>query len=76
MKKSNPRQEGVREANRSVSRPEDPDTQRLRRKAKLLRADMLPEASGALMQADDKEDSTTKTALKRATGKRERRASD
>jgi hypothetical protein len=72
MPKESPKQEDIREANRSVSRPEDPDTQRLRRKARLLRADMLPEAAAASMQAEDREeDSETEAALKRASEERE-----
>jgi hypothetical protein len=52
------------------SRPEDPDTQRLKRSKRLLRNDMLPD--GAATQAEDERDSETEAALKRAMDDRER----
>jgi hypothetical protein len=55
------------------SRPEDPATQRLQRKARLLRADMLPAGAALVTQAEDgREDSETEDALRRATDERER----
>jgi hypothetical protein len=58
------------------SRPEDPATQRLQRKARLLRGDMLPAGAALVTQAEDgREDSETETALQRATGKEERESS-
>jgi hypothetical protein len=67
MKKSSPKRESVRKANRGVSRPEDPDTQRQRRAARLLRADQLPMGGPMLTRDDDLgEDSETEMALRRA----------
>lgn len=55
------------------SRPEDPATQRLQRKARLLRGDMLPAGAALVTQAEDgREDSETEAALRRATDERER----
>ena len=55
------------------SRPEDPDTQRLKRSKRLLRNDRLPDGAALVVQAGDEEqDSETKAALKRATGDRDR----
>lgn len=55
------------------SRPEDPATQRLQRKARLLRGDMLPAGAALVTQVEDgREDSETETALRRATDERER----
>jgi len=59
-----------------ASRPEDPATQRLQRKARLLRGDMLPAGAALVTQAEDgREDSETESALRRATDKRERESS-
>jgi hypothetical protein len=53
------------------SRPEDPDTQRLKRSKRLLRNDMLPDGAALVVQAGaEEQDSETKAALKRATGDR------
>jgi hypothetical protein len=58
------------------SRPEDPATQRLQRKARLLRGDMLPAGAALVTQTEDgREDSETETALRRATDTRERESS-
>jgi hypothetical protein len=66
-----PGRKEIEETNRRVSRPEDPDTQRLRRNARLLRAVMLPEAAGVMVEAQDLvEDSETEAALRRATAER------
>jgi hypothetical protein len=56
----------------SPSRPEDPDTQRLKRSKRLLRNDMLPDGAAVVIQAEDERDSETAAALKRATEDRER----
>jgi hypothetical protein len=53
------------------SRPEDPDTQRLKRSKRLLRADMLPDGTAMVIQTEDDQDSETEAALKRATNDRE-----
>jgi hypothetical protein len=53
------------------SRPEDPDTQRLRRTARLRRASALPEAAAIVAEAE-REDSETEAALRRANDVRER----
>ena len=53
------------------SRPEDPDTQRLKRTKRLLRADMLPEGAALVTQAEPEQDSETEAALKRATDDRQ-----
>ncbi|MGH6734844.1 MAG: hypothetical protein ACRECX_02020 [Methyloceanibacter sp.] len=79
MTKRNPKRsgkrEGLAEANEAVSRPEDPDTHRQRRAARLLRADMLPMGAAMITQDDElAEDSETKAALKRATDSRDRRS--
>lgn len=67
-KRKTPKTEGVREANKAVSRPEDPATQRRHRTARLLRADQLPRGAAMVTEADDlAEDSETKAVLKRAT---------
>lgn len=59
------------------SRPEDPDTQRLRRTARLLRADTLPAVAAMVTQAEDeREDSETEAALRQATDARQRNKSD
>lgn len=53
------------------SRPEDPDTQRLKRTKRLLRNDMLPDGAAMVVQAGEGErDSETEAALKRATRER------
>jgi hypothetical protein len=58
------------------SRPEDPATQRLQRKARLLRSDMLPAGAALVTQAEDgREDSETEAALRRATDKDRRESS-
>jgi hypothetical protein len=49
------------------SRPEDPDTQRLKRTKRLLRTDILPEGAAMVTQAEPEQDSETEAALKRAT---------
>jgi hypothetical protein len=49
------------------SRPEDPDTHRLKRTKRLLRQDMLPDGAAMVTQAEDERDSETEAALKRAT---------
>lgn len=55
------------------SRPEDPDTQRLKRSKRLLRNDTLPEGAALVTQAGEEErDGETEAALKRATEDRER----
>jgi hypothetical protein len=55
------------------SRPEDPDTQRLKRAKRLLRNDMLPDGAAMVTQAGEEErDSETEAALKRAVDDRER----
>lgn len=54
------------------SRPEDPDTQRLKRSKRLLRTDMLPDGTAMVIQGEDQRDSETEAALKRATEDRER----
>jgi hypothetical protein len=56
---------------RELSRPEDPDTQRLRSTARLRRASALPEAARIVAEAEH-EDSETAAALRRATDARER----
>jgi hypothetical protein len=67
MSKASPKRESVRKANRAVSRPEDPDTQRQRRAARRLRADQLPMGGPMLTRDHDLgEDSETESALKRA----------
>ena len=53
------------------SRPEDPNTQRLKRSKRLLRSDMLPDGAATVTQAEDERDSETEAALKRATDDRE-----
>jgi len=59
------------------SRPEDPDTQRLKRGARLLRGDMLPAVAALVVQDEDRrDDSETEANLRRATDGRERNASD
>jgi hypothetical protein len=59
------------ERDRGASRPEDPDTQRLRRNARLRRTSALPEAA-AIVAETEREDSETEAALRRATDARER----
>lgn len=55
------------------SRPEDPDTQRGKRRRRLLRNDLLPEGAALAIEADDaRDDSETEAALKRATKDRDR----
>lgn len=55
------------------SRPEDSDTQRLKRAKRLLRNDMLPDGAAMVTQADEAErDGETEAALKRAVDDRER----
>jgi hypothetical protein len=59
------------------SRPEDPDTQRLKRGARLLRGDMLPAVAALVVQEEDRQDdSETEASLRKATDGRERNASD
>jgi hypothetical protein len=53
------------------SRPEDPNTQRLKRSKRLLRSDMLPDGAATVTQAEDERDSETEAVLKRATDDRE-----
>jgi hypothetical protein len=55
-----------------LSRPEDHDTQRLKRGKRLLRNDMLPDGAAMITQAEDERDGETEAALKRATDDRER----
>jgi hypothetical protein len=55
---------------REASRPEDPDTQRLRRTERLRRVSALPEAA-AIVAETEREDSETEAALRRATDARE-----
>jgi len=65
------------EDRRRPSRPEDPDTQRLKRGARLLRGDMLPAVAALVVQDEDRrDDSETEANLRRATDGRERNASD
>lgn len=59
------------------SRPEDPDTQRLNRAARLLRVDTLPAVAAMVAQADDRrDDSETEAALRRAAKAGDRKKSD
>jgi hypothetical protein len=69
MTKQESKREAAKKTNKAISRPEDPDTQRLRRKARLLRVNQLPEAAAAAMQAEEHgtDDSETQAALRRAT---------
>jgi hypothetical protein len=59
----------VTKANKAISRPEDSDTHRVRRKARLLKVHQLPEAAAAVTQAEENttDDSETREALRRAT---------
>lgn len=49
------------------SRPEDPNTHRLKRTKRLLRQDTLPDGAAMIVQAEDERGSETEAALKRAT---------
>jgi hypothetical protein len=57
-------------------RPEDPETHRLRRTARLLRTDTLPAVAAMVTQAEDDRDSETEAALRRATDKKQRGIKD
>lgn len=73
MAKKTPKREGVRKVNKAVSRPEDPDTQRQHRAARLLRADQLPMGAAMVTQDDElAKDSETETALERAASREPR----
>ena len=54
------------------SRPEDPDTQRLKRAKRLLRNDMLPDGAAMVTQAGEADGTANEAALKRAVDDRER----
>ena len=62
-------------SDREPSRPEDPDTQRLRRTARLRRSSALPEAAAIVAEAE-RDDSETEAALRRATDARQRDDND
>ena len=67
MSKKTPKRHNVERANKAVSRPEAPETQRGNRAERLLRADSLPRG-GAMITQDIalEEGSETEEALKRA----------
>jgi hypothetical protein len=68
MSSPKPPRDEITKANQRNSRPEDPDTQRLKRGERLLRTDTLPEGTAATIQGEDwQEDSETEDALRRAT---------
>lgn len=59
----------VTKANQRISRPGESEAEQKKSAARLLRADMLPAAAGAITQAADRP-GETEEALRRATAKR------
>lgn len=69
--KKTPKDRKTEQANKAVSRPEAPETQRGNRAARLFRADTLPRGGAMITEdVDPAEGSETEMALERAARRR------